>query len=261
MSEAGSAATWAMQVWLLTARLGVETLKNPVLLLNLVLAVFFLLVYDGSLGGTDLLVELAHGNYYDFILPAAVLAASVAGGAAGLMLVSDMTSRYLYRQLTMPIRRSALVSAALLVAALQVMLQAAAVIGVGLLLGADPEAGLGGIAVVLCLALAWGLGFAGYSVIVGAVSRDVQLTSAANLIFIPLIFMSPLLVPFEYLKPWVQDLSGLNPASYVMEGMRSLTVFGWRSEPLLKAFAACASFALITVMGAVVVVRRLTVTK
>src|SRR5262245_41995820 len=95
---------WLAQIRLLTSRVAVEALRNPVLILNLLLALLFLVVYDGTVGGVPLLVSFADGNYYNFILPAAILAASVGGGAAGLLLVADIRSGYLRRQLTMPIR-------------------------------------------------------------------------------------------------------------------------------------------------------------
>lgn len=246
---------WLTQVRLLTSRVAVEAFRNPVLILNLLLALLFLVVYDGTVGGVPLLVSFAGGNYYNFILPAAILAASVGGGAAGLLLVADIRSGYLRRQLTMPIHRSALVTSLMLTSACQVVLQATVVILFGLILGADPATGLAGILCVLGLAFVWGLGFAAYSVAVAVITRDVQMTSAANLIFIPLIFLSPLLVPYEYLKPWLQTAADFNPARYVTEGMRSLLIEGWDAHMLVDALAASLAFCLVMGIAAVTAIR------
>lgn len=246
---------WLTQVVLLTRRVAAEAFRNPVLILNLLLALLFLVVYDGTVGGVPLLVSFAGGNYYNFILPAAILAASVGGGAAGLLLVSDIRSGYLRRQLTMPIYRSALVTSLVVTSAFQVVLQATVVVLFGLALGADPKTGLTGILCVLALAFIWGLGFAAYSVAVAVITRDIQMTSAANLIFIPLIFLSPLLVPYEYLKPWMQTAADFNPARYVTEGMRSLLIEGWDGRMLAEAFAASLAFFLVMGIAAVAVIR------
>jgi ABC-2 type transport system permease protein len=246
---------WPVQVALLVGRSSAGAGRNPVLALNLVLAVFFLLVYDGSLGGAPAVVDLVGGNFYNFILPAAVLAAAVAGGAAGLILVNDIQRTYLQRQLTMPVHRSAIMVSAVMVGALQVALQAIVVLGFGVLLGAEPRTGVAGLAVVVVIALIWGLGFAGYSVMVGVLTRDVQLTSAAGLLFVPLIFMSPLLVPASELKPWVRFASSVNPASYVVEGMRALIIRGWEVEPIVRALAASVGFAAVMLSGAILVAR------
>lgn len=247
--------SWLAQVDLMTRRVMVESLRSPVLILNLLLALLFLIVYDGTVGGVPLLVSFAGGNYYNFILPAAILAASVGGGAAGLLLVSDIRSGYLSRQLTMPIRRSALIASLVLTSAFQVVLQATIVILAGIALGADPKTGVLGVACVLALAFVWGLGFAAYSVAVAILSRDMQITSAANLIFVPLIFLSPLLVPYEYLKPWLQTAADLNPARYVTEGMRSLLIEGWDGQMLLEALAASLAFGLVMGAAALLVIR------
>jgi ABC-2 type transport system permease protein len=239
---------WVVQLRLLTGRVAVESFRNPVLGLNLILAILFLLVYDGTVGDLSLFVGFANGNYYNFILPAAILAAGVGGGAAGLLLVADIQSGYLLRQLTMPIRRSALIASLVIVAAVQVVLQAGVVIGAALLFGAEPETGLLGILGVLGLAFVWGAGFGGYSVAVALISEDTQITSAANLIFIPLIFFSPLLVPYEHLKPWMQLVADVNPTRYLMEGMRSLMISGWNERKLVEALLAGLAFG--SAMGA-----------
>lgn len=246
---------WVIQVYLLTGRVAVDALRNPVLILNLVLALLFLIVYEGSVGDVPLFIDFAEGNYYNFILPAAILAASVGGGAAGLLLVSDMRSGYLQRQLTMPIRRSALVASLVLVSAFQVTLQASVVICVALVLGADPQGGAFGLLGVIGLAFVWGCGFAAYSVAVAILTQDTQMTSAANLIFIPLIFLSPLLVPYEYLKPWMQTAADANPARYVVEGMRSLLMDGWDDRIMGEAVIASLVFALAMGLAALVVIR------
>lgn len=246
---------WTTQVGLLTRRVAVDALVNPVLLLNLVLALLFLIVYDGTMGGLSLVVEVAGGNYYNFILPAAILAAAVGGGAAGLLLVSDLRSGYFQRQMTMPIRRSALIMSLVLVSALQVTLQAGAVVAIAILLGADPQTGVAGALCLLALAFAWGAGFAAYSVAVAIVTRDLQATAAANLIFIPLIFLSPLLVPYDYLKPWMQVAADVNPTSYVMEGMRSLLITGWDVRMLMEAAAASLAFGAAMGIAALVAIR------
>lgn len=247
--------SWFVQAELLTRRVMPEALRSPVLIINLLLALLFLIVYDGTVGGVPLFEEFAGGNYYSFILPAAILAASVGGGAAGLLLVSDIRSGYLRRQLAMPTRRSAIVTSLVFTSATQVVLQASVVVVAGIALGADWETGLLGVACVLGFAFVWGLGFAAYSVAVATLTRDMQMTSAANLIFIPLIFFSPLLVPYGYLKPWMQTVADFNPARYVTEAMRSLLIEGWNVEVLVEGLIASLAFALAMGIAAVVIIR------
>lgn len=249
---------WGRQLVLLTGRSLAVSSRNPVVAINAGLAIFFILVYDGSLGGSPVVSSLVGGNYFDFILPAAILAASIAGAAAGISLVTDLHSGYLYRQLTMPICRTVLICATILVGAIQVLVQTVAVIGVAVLMGADPNGGLVALGAICLLALIWGLGFAGYSVLVAILSRDPQITSAASIVFLPIIFLSPLLLPEEQLRPWVQTVSQVNPASYTLKAMRDLLSSGLPSPYLIDAFVATGIFVLITLGGAILALRRLT---
>lgn len=256
--DAARSLPWGRQLLLLTGRSLAVSARNPVIAVNAGLAVFFLLVYDGTLGGSEVVLDLVGGNYFNFILPAAILAASVAGGAAGIALVSDLQSNYFSRQLTMPISRFALTAATILVGGIQVLAQTVAVIGVALLLGADPHGGVGALLVICVLALAWGLGFAGYSVLVAILSRDVQITAAASLLFVPIIFLSPLLLPEGQLRPWVQTASSINPASYTLKAMRDLLASGLPSPYLGDALLASGIFAALMLGGAILALRRIT---
>lgn len=242
---------------MLTGRSLAVSSRNPVVAINAGLAIFFILVYDGSLGGSPVVSSLVGGNYFNFILPAAILAASIAGGAAGISLVADLHSNYFYRQLTMPISRAALICATILVGGIQVVLQTLAVIGVAVLLGADPGGGPVALGAICLLALLWGLGFAGYSVLVAILSRDPQVTSAASIVFLPIIFLSPLLLPEEQLRPWVQTASQVNPASYTLKAMRDLLSSGLPSPYLIDALLATGTLAAIALGGAILALRRL----
>jgi ABC-2 type transport system permease protein len=244
MKELPSAPSWPGQVALLTQKALSDSARNPVLVLNLVLAWLFLLVYDGTVGGLPLFKEIAGNDYLTFLLPAAILAASVGGGAAGLLLVGDLSSGYLQKLLTMPLRRSALVASLLVAAGFQVVIQTVGVICFALLLGAEPHAGPLGYAGLFALCCIWGAGFAAYSIAIAVITADVQMTATANLIFIPLIFFSPLLVPYQYLKPWMQRAADSNPTRYVMEGMRGILEGHSSSLLLVKSAVACCVFFL-----------------
>jgi ABC-2 type transport system permease protein len=257
MTPARSVPWWRQLVMLTTRSLAISA-KNPVVAINTGVAIFFILVYDGTLGGSPVVLSMVGGNYFNFILPAAILAASVAGGAAGVALVTDLQSNYFYRQMTMPVSRVALICAPILVGAIQVVAQTLTVIGVALLLGAEPHGGAAALAVVCLLALLWGLGFAGYSVIIAILSRDAQVTSAASIVFLPIIFLSPLLLPEDQLRPWVQAASSINPASYTLKAMRDLLTSGLPSSHLMDAIAVSGIFATLTLGGATLALRRLT---
>ena len=250
-------APLATQVVLLTKRLLLKVLREPAVTIpNLAISVFFLFTYNGAFGSSGVTqFPGVGGNYLNFILPVTILFSSISGGAAGLTLVADLETGYFRRQLTMPLGRSAIVLAAILLGALQVLLQASLIMVLGLLLGADPAAGFLGILVLLGFALIWGMGFAGYSVATGLKTGNAQAAQAASFVFFPLMFLAPVFLPMAQLAGWIQAVAKVNPTTYMLEAMRSVMIQGWVWSSIAKGLLAGGLFAVITLTIAVRVAR------
>lgn len=250
-------APLATQVALLTKRLLLKVLREPAVTIpNLAISVFFLFTYNGAFGSSGVTqFPGVGGNYLNFILPVTILFSSISGGAAGLTLVADLETGYFRRQLTMPLARSAIVLAAILLGALQVLLQASLIMVLGLILGADPAAGFLGILVLLGFALIWGMGFAGYSVATGLKTGNAQAAQAASFVFFPLMFLAPVFLPIDQLAGWIQAVAKVNPTTYMLEAMRSVMIEGWVWSSLAKGLLAGGLFALVTLTIAVRVAR------
>lgn len=258
MTAAASAGVWR-QTMLLLRRLGRVVARSPAILaINLASTSFFLIAYDGVLGGDRGLAALVGGNYQNFILPVAVLFAGLAGGSAGFLLLRDIESGYFRRQLSMPLSRLAIVIAPMVIGAGLVCLQTVVVIVVGLILGADPQTGALGLLALIGLSLLWGMGLAGFSVAVGLRTGNPQLAQAVSLVNFPLIFLSPVFVPKDQLKDWVQVIATINPTTYVLGGMRALTIDGWEAAPLLRALLAAAIFSGVALLLAAAVAKEAT---
>ena len=236
--SAGHPLPWSRQLAMLTGRSLAVSARNPVVAINAGLAIFFILVYDGSLGGSPAVSSLVGGNFFDFI-----------------------PSRRDPRRLDRRRRRRDLLRDG---PAVELLLSSTDHAGLpsGADLRDDPRRGnpgprpdgrrdrgrgpagrrpsrqSRGAGGDLLLALLWGLGFAGYSVLVAILTRDPQITSAASVVFLPIIFLSPLLLPEEQLRPWVQVRLTVNPASYTLKAMRDLLASGLPSPCLVDASSA-----------------------
>jgi ABC-2 type transport system permease protein len=85
------------------------------------------------------------------------------------------------------------------------------------------------------LAALFGVGYAGFGILVALRTRNVQATNTSFLLFFPLLFLTPNFVPFDRLAPLMETLARINPVSYVIVGLRSLVIDGWAWDKL----AAC----------------------
>jgi ABC-type multidrug transport system permease subunit len=246
------------QTLLLYARLQRQQLKEPIAWINVILALFFFAVYVGAFGGSEGIERIVGGDFLSFILPVTILNAAIAGSSAGQLLVTDLESGYLRRLLTLPVSRTALVLAPMLVGATLVLVQSTLVIGVGVLLGAETATGLLGLLVVLALALLWGLAFAGYSVASGLLAGNAAGAQAATFLFFPLIFVAPTFLPREALQGWLEVAASANPTTYVLEAMRGLLLDGWEAGPLLVGFAVILVLGGLSLLWATRVARGVT---
>ena len=247
-----------MTTSLLYRRLLRQQLRSITTFVNLLISVFFLAVYVGAFGDAGAVEATIGVDFTTFILPVTILNASIAGSAAGQLLVTDLESGYLRRLLTMPISRVALVLAPMLVGATLVTAQAALVVALGLVLGVDAAAGALGLVALLGLALLWGLAFAGYSVATGLLAGNAAAAQAASFIFFPLIFLSPTFLPRDQLQGWLRAASAANPTTYVLEAMRDLLIEGWEARSLLTGFVVIGGLSLVTLLWAAAVARRTT---
>jgi ABC-2 type transport system permease protein len=70
-----------------------------------------------------------------------------------------------------------------------------------------------------------------------------------GVITFPLLFLSPSLLPINFLPSWVQTVSMFNPVSYAVNACRVLMINGYDWGTILPAWGVIGLVALIT-MGA-----------
>jgi ABC-2 type transport system permease protein len=202
----------------------------------LFIPLFFLVVNIGQVSKTfPSTTPFLHGQgYVAFQLPVSLMFA-VATASSGLALVTEIENGYFDKLLAAPIRRSSMIFGRLAADLVRGMLGATVVLLAGLALGAHMESGVLGALVLVILAALFGVGYAGFGILVALRTRNVQATNTSFLLFFPLLFLTPNFVPFDRLSPLMEKLARINPVSYVIEGLRSLVILGWDWDKL----AAC----------------------
>lgn len=246
-----------VQVRLLAVRILLKTVRDPMVWLpNLIFSVFLLLAFDGILG--EAIAPLTGGNYLNFLVPLILLMAAFAGGHAGFALVTDKDSGFFRRQLAMPLARAAIVLGPMVAGAIQILFQSLVVLTLALIMGLDPATGLAGVVVVLGIAMLWGLAYAGYTAAIGLKAKSAQAAESGTIIAFLVLFLSPIFLPKEDLQEWMQVLVTINPITYLLEAMRSLTIEGWEAGPLLRGFAVGIALAAVMLGWATRVARRVT---
>ena len=144
---------------------------------------------------------------------------------ASITLVEWRKSMLLRRLRLSPIRTSSLVSSRTVLSVSVAMVQTAIFLGVGIGLFGLRLTGAwwAGIPLVLCGTLC----FMAIGLLVGAVSRTPDGASLlANLIILPMAFLSGTFIPLEIAPDWMRGLARVLPMGYITEGLTAVMVRG-----------------------------------
>lgn len=235
-------APFLTQIGLITWQNLLTIFRRPAAVLPPIgISLFFLFIYDSTLGGAaSFIPNLGTNSYLGFILPLSIVSSSLSGaGIAAQNLVRNMEDGYFDKLLLTPISRSALLTGTILSGGVILGIQATAVIVVALLMGLVVATGFLGVLAIIGLAVLLGLGFAGFTMSAALGSGNAAVVQSASFIFFPLTFLAPTFVPLELLDGWLKTVAQLNPITYVLEAMRSILNTGWDWPVLLRGMAAC----------------------
>jgi len=247
-----------LQVTTMAWRSLVTTFRTPAAIIpGIIISVFFLFVYTGSLGNaSNFLPGLAGKSYLAFILPVSIVSSALSGaGVAGQAIVRDIENGYFDKLLLTPLSRSALLLGPMIAGAVTLGLQTIIVLAVGLLLGLESATGLGGLLVVIALALILGVGFSGFTVAIALRTGSAAATQGGSFLFFPLTFLTATFVPVALLSGWIKTAAEYNPITYILEAMRAVLLDGWQAEVLLRGLTSASVLGIVLFVFALLSLR------
>ena len=212
--------------------------------------VLFLLMFTYLFGGA---VAGSTDEYLQFILPGilvqSVLFTTVYSGVA---LNTDVTKGAVDRFRSLPIWRPAPLVGAMVGDSLRYVLAGTIVIVLGVVLGFDAEAGIGGMLAGLALVVVFAFGLAWVFTTLGLVLRSPNaVLNAGFMALFPLVFLSNVFVEPETLPTVLEAFVDLNPISHLVTAERDLLAgtasVGEVAIVLAEAALLAALFAPVTV--------------
>ncbi|MDA1062182.1 MAG: ABC transporter permease [Chloroflexi bacterium] len=219
---------------------------------NLIVPVFFYFVLVGSLE------EFASGsgidNWQAFQLPAALIFATQ-GGSAGLNMVVDIESGYFDKLLLTPANRFSILAGAMAADFVRIMAQAALVLLVALATGLHFATGAPGAIALVLLSSLWGLAYSAIGFAIALKTGNPQTTQSTWFLFMPLMFLTTLFAPKESLSGWLETAATYNPLTYLLAGMRALSLNGWDASDLGGALLAVVGLGTVSFTLALLALR------
>lgn len=243
MSAPGVAAAVALRTWK-------KTLRRPVVLtFSFVQPLVWMLFFGFLFQRYPLELYSVGVSYVSFLAPG-VAAMTVLFGAsqAGISFVRDHQTGFLARMLGTPAGAAGQLAGKLGAEVVRLLLQAAAVLGLGVAVGARFEP-LPAAVVMAAVGLAlFAFALSAVSCAVALVARAPEpMSTFVHVINMPLLFTSTALVPARQMPEWLQGAVAWNPLTLTVDALREALLFGTlppeRTLGVLFALAA-ATFAL-----------------
>jgi ABC-2 type transport system permease protein len=208
------------------------------------IALFFFVVNIATLG--DLTEQQLTGfDIEEFQLATAILL-GVTGVSRAPALVLDVQDGYFDRLLLTPVRRLAILLGHMVADIAVAAALTVPIVALGYVVGVRFDTGLLGIVAFVALAALWSLAFAGFGYAIALKTGNPAAVNSSFLLFFPFLFLTSSYVPRSQLSGWLDTVAGLNPVTYLLEGLRSLVMAGWEWDDLGKALVAIAVVAAVS---------------
>jgi ABC-2 type transport system permease protein len=191
-------------------------------------------------------------SYLDFAFAFPLVQAALFGAiTAGADLARDIESGFFARLSLTPMRPAALLLGMLAGVVALGLIQGVIFLIVGVLFGVDVKSGFPGMIVLVLLTVLVALGFGGIGAMLALRTGSVEAVESAFPLFFVSIFMSSINLPRDLIEQdWFRYIATANPISYLVEGIRSLVIFGWDAQALLLGFGCAFAIIALSVTGA-----------
>lgn len=206
-----------------------------VLAMPIMITVLFTYLFGGALAGSS-------GVYLQYLLPGIVVQTMMFLTVyTGVGLNTDIQRGLFDRFRSLPIWQPAPIVGALVGDLMRYSLAALVVVGVGLVMGFRPEAGVVGVLLAVMLMLVFASAVSWIWIIAGFLVRSPEsvMTSSFLLLF-PLTFVSNIFVDPATMPGWLQTVVALNPVTYLTTAARGLMHGGVAAADVIRVLAASA---------------------
>jgi ABC-2 type transport system permease protein len=227
------------QVVALARRAMLKTLRQPFQMFPIIFFPAILLAVNASgLKSVTLLPGFPTHSYVSFAIAVAFLQGAMFSLInTGTNLAEDIESGFFNRLALTPLHRVALIGGLLVGVMALGALQAAVYILLGLVAGAHLDAGLGGALVVIVLGALTALAFSAFGCFAALRTGSSEAVQGMFPLFFVFLFLSSSSLPRNLLRTgWFHTVATWNPISYLIEGFRSLYIYGWDATALLRGF-------------------------
>lgn len=245
------------QTGTLAKRSILNTIRQPATLSSILFPLLFMAVTSAGAGRAADIPGFPAKSYLDFYIAGALVQGTLFGGiGSGSALATDIELGFIRRLLLTPLQRSAILvglgAGAMFIGAIQ----AVTILVAGVIGGVRLVAGVPGAFVVIGLAIIISLAFSSIGALVAARTGSSEATQSMFPLFFILMIFSSYFMPRSFITVgWFRTIATYNPATYIIEALRSPIITGWDARALALGLAAIAGMSIVGFGGAAVTLR------
>jgi ABC-2 type transport system permease protein len=186
------------------------------------------------------------GSYIQFLAPGIICMNAFFGGMwSGMGMITDLDRKVVDRFLAAPASRFAIVLSQVVRAGITAVLQTLILLLAGLALGVRVHGGALGWLVIFAAAFLLASAFAGFSNGLALIFRRPEsMIATANMVGLPMMFLSSILVTIALMPGWIQAVTRFNPVNWGVHAARNAVnssgAWGATGEYLVFLLAAMA---------------------
>ncbi len=212
--------------WYITGRDFRGRLRMPVfIIMSLFQPILWLLLF------TQIFKSMSFGDvdYLQFFAPGVLVMMALFGSAfAGMSMIMDMDTGILSKMLATPVTRVSIIIGRVLANTMVILAQLLIIIIVALIMGVDIATGVPGVLFAFFLMSLLALGVAAFANgLALLLKRQENVLAVTNMLTMPLMFLSSMMMPPALLPDWLDTVRQFNPIDYAVVGARTLFLDGF----------------------------------
>ncbi|MFE3603336.1 ABC transporter permease [Streptomyces sp. NPDC059096] len=226
-----------------------------VLLMPIIFTLLFVYVFGGSVGAS---LGGSREDYVNYVVPGlmAMMGMNISM-AVGTGVNDDFRKGVMDRFRTMPIARSSVLIAKIVVEIGRMLVAIAILLGMGFLLGMEIKTSVLDLGAAIGLSLAFGASLMWIFILLGLTMKTAQaVQGVAMLVLMPMQFGSSIFAPPSTMPGWLQAFTDYNPLSNLADAARNLINGGPVAHSVWMTLAWAAAITVITAPLAVAKFRK-----
>lgn len=237
----------AHTTWMTGRQLRAIARQPAYLVISLIQPVIWLLLFGSLFRKVVELPGFGAPSYLDYLVPGVVIMSALSTSMwSGMAVLEEIERGTMDRFLVLPLHRSAIINASVVMQSLTIAVQSLIIVGIGWAAGARYPGGVTGVAVLVATSVLVAVVFSALSNTAGMLARQRETIIGINtFLLLPLTFLSTAFMAKALMPHWMQIVAACNPVNWALEAGRAAMS---ASPDWARVFAQGGGLALLAVV-------------